>query len=89
MVSIKQVKDRFERGLAMAVLENFDEGILRGSLLKTQRNLDWAMVRIVVADESSDETDKYVSGGLRIADDSAFGCKDRGSHSYEQEEHRD
>jgi hypothetical protein len=89
MVSIQQAKDRFEGCLAMAVLENLDIGIFGGILVKKPCELDGIMVRIVVAEETADETDKDVSGRLRIADDSAFGSEDRGSHSCEQEEHRD
>jgi hypothetical protein len=73
----------------MAVLENFDVSIFRGILLKKPCDLDGVMVRIVVAEESADESDKDVGRRLRIADASAFGCEDRWSQSRDQEEHRD
>ena len=89
MVCIKQVKDRFERCLAVAVLENFDVSIFGGILLKKPCDLNGVVVRIVVAEESADESDKDVGRRLRIADASAFGCEDRWSRSRDQEEHRD
>ena len=88
MVRIQQVKDGFEGCLAMAVLENLDVNIFGGILLKKPCDLDGVVVRIVVAEESADETDKDVSGRLRISDASAFGCEDRWTHDCEQEEHR-
>jgi hypothetical protein len=87
MVSIEQVKDRFEGCLAMAVLENFDVGIFGVILVKKLCDLDGVMVRIVVAEESADKTYQDVSWGLRITDDSALRRQKRGRCSYEQEEH--
>jgi len=73
----------------MAVLENFDVSIFGGILLKKPCDLDGVMVHIVVAEESADESDKDVGRSLRIADASAFSCKDSWSQSRDQEEHRD
>jgi hypothetical protein len=89
MVRIKQPKDRFERRLAVAVLENFNVSIFGRILLKKPCDLDGVMVRIVVAEESADESDKDVGRGLRIADASAFGCENSWSQSRDQEKHRD
>ncbi len=89
MVRIKQVKDRFEGCLAMSVLENLDVSVFGRILLKKPCDLDGVMVRIVVAEESANESDKDVGRRLRIADASAFGCEDRWSQSRDQEKHRD
>jgi hypothetical protein len=83
VVSIEQVKDRFEGCLAMAVLENFDVGIFGGILVKKLCDLDGVMVRIVVAEESADKTYQDVSWGLGTTDDAALRRQKRGRCSYE------
>src|SRR5580765_3858351 len=87
LVGIKQAKDRFEGRLAMPVLEDLDVGIFGGIPLKTLRDLDGTVIRIVMADESADETDENIGWGLRIAGDSAFRRQQGGSCGCKQEEH--
>ena len=88
LIGIEPVKDRFERRLAMAVLEDFDESIFGGILLQTPRDLDWTVVRIIMADESAHETHQNVIVRFRVAD-TAFNRQQRWSSASEQQEHAD
>ena len=60
VIGVEQAKDRLERGFAMAVLENLDVGVLGGILLEAMSNLDWAMMRVGMTDETADETDQDI-----------------------------
>ena len=89
LIGVKQVKDGFERHLAMAILENLDVGVFGEILLKALRDLDRAVVGVGVAHETADEADQDVAGGIgNRGNSAAFGGKERRG-SWEKPEQRE
>jgi hypothetical protein len=75
VVTVKQLKDCLVRSLAVAILENANEGILGKRMQRLLREEDGTLVGIVVPDKSSNEADNDVAGcGRPRPDNASISC---------------
>ena len=85
-IGVEQIDDDVISTFSAAVLENANVGSLGNGLADALRQLNWAVMRIVVVDEPTDEADHNIrgSGGISGVNDGAIHTVREGRSSCRQ-----